>query len=253
MLYRSLQLSGRRCAGLLGLAIGFSMLSWSQQSSAHFTLIKPASWVVEDSFGNPQKLAPCGGDNVVTSGDVTTFRVGSTIQVRWQETVGHPGHFRISLAKNRADLKDPVVVTTNGDGETGLSLTAEIVDPPAYPVLMDNLFPREGIVNAHDEPFEVDVKLPNETCEACTLQVIQFMANHEPNFFYHHCADIKLVAADAPVPPPPVSVNDDPPEDSGGCSIGPGEAAPVPGALLLALGFAGLFLRRLRAVPARGR
>lgn len=253
MFYRSLQSSGRRYAGFLGLAMGFSTLSWSEQSSAHFTLIKPASWVVEDSFGNPQKLAPCGGDNVVTSGDVTTFRVGSTIQVRWQETVGHPGHFRISLAKDRADLKDPPVTTTNGDGVSGLSLTAEIVDPPAYPVLIDNLFPREGVVNAHEDPFEVDVKLPNETCEACTLQVIQFMANHEPNFFYHHCADVKLVAADAPLPPPPVSVNDDPPDDSGGCNLGRGETAPHPGALALALGFGCLFLRRLRAVPARER
>ena len=253
MLYRSWQFSGRRFAGLLGLAVGFSTLSWSGRSSAHFTLLKPASWVVEDSFGNPQKPAPCGGDGVLTSDDVTTFRVGSTIQVRWQETVGHPGHFRISLAKDRADRTDPAVLTTTGDGMSGLSLTAEIVDPPAYPVLMDNLFPREGVVNAQTEPFEVDVKLPNETCDACTLQVIQFMANHEPNFFYHHCADVNLVAADAPLPPPPVSVNDDPPEDSGGCNLSRGGAAPVPGALALALGFGCFFLRRLRAVPAHER
>jgi hypothetical protein len=28
---------------------------------AHFKLLEPASWVVEDDKGDPQKLAPCGG------------------------------------------------------------------------------------------------------------------------------------------------------------------------------------------------
>ena len=29
--------------------------------NAHFKLLEPASWLVEDDKGDPQKLAPCGG------------------------------------------------------------------------------------------------------------------------------------------------------------------------------------------------
>src|SRR6187455_3021804 len=29
--------------------------------SAHFKLNSPASWIVEDMRGDPQKIAPCGG------------------------------------------------------------------------------------------------------------------------------------------------------------------------------------------------
>lgn len=182
------------------LGLGASALLVSPAAHAHFTLISPPSWVIEDSLGNPQKLAPCGGDYGLPSGRVSTYRAGSTITVEWQETVGHPGHFRVSLAADRADLIDPPVITTSGDGVTGNSISASIVDPPVLPVLIDGIFSREGVVDAHEGPFQIDVTLPETTCEKCTLQVIQFMANHEPGFFYHHCADVRLVATDAELP-----------------------------------------------------
>jgi hypothetical protein len=184
----------------------FAALAWCRVASAHFTLINPPSWVVEDGLGNPQKIAPCGGDDVDESGDITTYRAGSTISVEWQETVGHPGHFRISLATDRAQLVDPPVQTTGGDGMTGMSISAEIENNPKLPVLIDGLFPRVGNPAASDEPFKVPVQLPNMTCEKCTLQVIQFMANHLPNYFYHHCADVKIVAADAQLAEEPPGV-----------------------------------------------
>jgi hypothetical protein len=30
---------------------------------AHFKLIEPASWLIEDERGDPQKSGPCGGSN----------------------------------------------------------------------------------------------------------------------------------------------------------------------------------------------
>ena len=30
---------------------------------AHFKLLEPASWLVENDRGDPQKAGPCGGDN----------------------------------------------------------------------------------------------------------------------------------------------------------------------------------------------
>jgi hypothetical protein len=192
---------GRSHAIVLGAAaLGAVVLSSSRPAQAHIKLIEPASWVVEDAQGNPQKTGPCGGTGVTETGAVTTFRAGEEITVSWQETVGHSGHFRISLATDRADLIDPPVVTVNGDGVSGNSISAEIMNPVAYPVLVDNLFPRDTVSGAATEPFTTTVTLPDEPCESCTLQVIQFMSQHGPGYFYHHCANVRIVAADAELP-----------------------------------------------------
>src|SRR6187402_2422236 len=96
---------------LIGLAAGLTLLSAAANSAqAHFKLLKPTSWVNEDDVGEPQKSPPCGAPSDATapkSGAVTTFRAGETITVEWQATIAHPGYFRIALAENRADLKDP--------------------------------------------------------------------------------------------------------------------------------------------------
>ena len=46
--------------------------------------------------------------------------------------------------------------------------------------------------------WETDIQLPNLTCAKCTLQVIQFMAQHGYNqpggYSYHHCADLQITA-----------------------------------------------------------
>ena len=46
--------------------------------------------------------------------------------------------------------------------------------------------------------WETDIQLPNINCEKCTLQVIQFMADHGYNqpggYSYHHCADLQITA-----------------------------------------------------------
>jgi hypothetical protein len=118
--------------------------------------------------------------------------------VQWQETIGHSGHFRISLTEGAARdaLVDPAVVTANGDGVSGNSISAMTVPNGTGVVLLDNLFPRDTVASAQAEPFTQAVTLPERTCEKCTLQVIQFMSQHGPGYFYHHCADIKIVAKD---------------------------------------------------------
>jgi Lytic polysaccharide mono-oxygenase, cellulose-degrading len=187
-----------RSLTLSALALAALSVSSPRAAEAHIRLLEPASWAVEDAQGNPQKAGPCGGTGVQETGAVTTFRAGQVITVAWQETVPHPGHFRISLARDRADLIDPVVQTANGDGVSGNSISADIMSPVAYPVLADNLFPRDSV--PAPQPFSTTVTLPDETCENCTLQVIQFMAQHGPGYFYHHCANVNIVAADAEIP-----------------------------------------------------
>jgi hypothetical protein len=48
------------------------------------------------------------------------------------------------------------------------------------------------------EPFETDVQLPNINCPTCTLQIVEFMAEHgynkEGGYFYHHCAVLNITA-----------------------------------------------------------
>jgi hypothetical protein len=187
-----------RATSLLGVS-AVALLS-SGDAAAHFKLINPPSAVVEDAQGNPQKTAPCGGDTATATGVVTTVRVGDVIPVQWQETIGHSGHWRISIVQDRDDLIDPPVVTSNGDGVSGNSISAEIQNPVQAPVLLDGLFPRETVAAAQTEPFTQNVTVPNMPCEKCTLQVIQFMSQHGPGYFYHHCADIRIIAADAELP-----------------------------------------------------
>src|SRR5215471_15381377 len=74
-----------------------------QNASAHFKLVEPASWLIEDNRGDPQKAGPCGGTNTdwgKPSYMVTKAVGGQKIHIKVQETVYHPGHYRVALAVN---------------------------------------------------------------------------------------------------------------------------------------------------------
>jgi hypothetical protein len=171
---------------------------------AHFRLIEPASWIVENERGDPQKAGPCGGSN--TDWGKPTFAVnkvvgGSKLHLKVQETVYHPGHYRVALAVNSPlELPaDPVTQTT--ETEKGpRSVTATIQNPPAMPVLADGLFVHNTRPEAGTQlpPMEADVDIPNINCKTCTLQIVQWMAEHGFNnpggYTYHHCATLQITA-----------------------------------------------------------
>jgi MYXO-CTERM domain-containing protein len=165
---------------------------------AHFTLLKPASWLQEDAQGCPQKAGPCGPGGYdqligqcseVHSGAITTFHAGETIDAQWMITVPHDGYFRISIAETAAkdakmtDFPDPPFIDS-----TACSLDlASVAKGPHDNVLMD------GIVAGSTMQT---IKLPDKPCDACTLQVIQVMKDHgPPNCIYYHCADLKILPA----------------------------------------------------------
>jgi hypothetical protein len=170
-----------------------AVLLVSSSAHAHIKLLKPATWVTTDATGNPQKAGPCGvmGTSGTPTNMVTTFTAGETITVEWKETVDHPGHFRIALAKDRADLKDPML---NEDASCNYADGAVPTEPHDN-VLLDNLFPTK--MYGGTTMFTQQVTLPNEPCEKCTLQIMQFMTQHPRSCFYYQCADIKIVAANA--------------------------------------------------------
>ena len=166
----------------------------------HFKLIEPDSWLVEGANGDPQKAAPCGGTSAnpgMPSNMMGKIKGGSKLHLKVQETVFHPGHYRVALAVNsRAELpKDPEVTTTAG-ARGPQSVSAVIMNPVKPPVLADGLFPH----TERPAPmfWETDIDIPNISCAKCTLQIIQFMAQHGLNadgdFSYHHCADLQITA-----------------------------------------------------------
>ena len=166
---------------------------------AHFKLMEPASWIVEDERGDPQKGFPCGGSNTdygKPSYAVTQAAGGSKLHVKVQETIYHPGHYRIALAVNSpAELPVDPKATTETTDRGPRSVSGDIMNPVQVPVLADGLFPHSAKVDA---PLETDVTLPNISCKRCTLQVIQFMEQHGPNnpglYTYHHCATVQITA-----------------------------------------------------------
>jgi MYXO-CTERM domain-containing protein len=241
---------------------------------AHFKLLKPASWLNEDQLGGPQKGSPCGpGNSKPFIGDdkqpnpvsdaVTTFHAGETITVEMDETVYHPGYFRISLAKTTAaeatseDFPDPALT----DPVACYYDKAAVKSAPHDNVLGDGLFTAEA-KSAVGRQLKQEVKLPDEPCDQCTLQIVQVMDGHgASSCFYYHCADIKIVAADgdsggagsagratsnaagsAGGATPASS------EDDGGCSVShAGAQSSTAAAWCLSLGLAVVLARRRRS------
>lgn len=167
--------------------------------TAHFKLVEPASWIVENERGDPQKSAPCGADpKAQMSSAVTKVTGGSLLHLKVVETIYHPGHYRVALAVNSRDELPPDPMTFERTTEKGpRSVWGVIQSPPQLPVLADGLFPHYT-KPASPATYEADVRLPNISCPKCTLQVIQFMAEHAYNqpggYSYHHCADLTITA-----------------------------------------------------------
>lgn len=166
--------------------------------NAHFKLLEPASWLVEDDKGDPQKLFPCGGtlgNPGTVSNAMTAVTGGAKLKIVVSETVFHPGHYRIALARKRNSLPADPIVTMHNTERGPRSLSAVIETSPKPPVLVDGLWPHTEKPTAN---WETEITVPNITCEGCQLQVIQFMAEHpgvrEGGFSYHHCAVLNITA-----------------------------------------------------------
>jgi hypothetical protein len=168
----------------------------------HFKLMEPASWLIENDRGDPQKTGPCGGSNTdwgKPSYAVTKATGGEKLHIKVLETIYHPGHYRVALAVNSPTELPPDPETATRDGERGpVSVSAKIQEPPQAPVIADGLFVHAARPTGQAAPFETDVQLPNITCRKCTLQVVQFMAEHAFNnpggYTYHHCANLQITA-----------------------------------------------------------
>ena len=65
------------------LAVGTGVVA-----DAHFKLLEPASWIVENERGDPQKAAPCGADpKAEMSKALTPVKGGSALHLKVTETI----------------------------------------------------------------------------------------------------------------------------------------------------------------------
>jgi hypothetical protein len=130
------------------------------------------------------KSGPCG--NVPRTQTPTIYEAGQEIEVQWEETINHPGYFKVSFSKEND--------------------TDWLVLLPRY---NDTLNGRIEAGATHK--YSATVKLPNLTCEKCTLQLIQVMVDTEPkegeslppSSFYYSCSDVKLIKGKQPIDPSP--------------------------------------------------
>jgi len=187
--------------------VAIGLLAYLAPAHAHIAMTSPAPRTSE------QKTGPCGAAGSTRGTNVTTFRPGETITVEWDETVDHPGHYRLAFDDNGNDsFRDPSRPDDN------------------FPqTLVDQITDRTG--GGH---YSQQVTLPNMSCTNCTLQLIQIMTTTVPyNSFYFQCADLVLGDGTDPGPDP------GPSETAGGCAAGSSTTG-------LACGLAALGLLRRR-------
>jgi hypothetical protein len=181
-------------------------------ADAHFNLMAPTSKTVQNATGDPQKTAPCGGAGTA-SNMVTNVTPGGMLTVTINETVTHPGHYRISVAQTEAGLPPPPVVTGANCGQAAINAN------PTLPVLKDGVFVHTA---AFSGPQTAQIQLPaGYECQNCVVQVLEFMSQHSPPCFYHHCATVNISNTVPTVDGPPTGGPDagiDPTNDTeGGC------------------------------------
>jgi hypothetical protein len=211
-------------------------LSVPTTASAHFKLVAPEAAYTQTSLGDPQKSGPCGptGDGGTATDKVTTVMAGSMLTLTINETIYHPGHYRVAIAQDEAGLP-PVPAVMTGTTACG---SAPIAANPTLPVLADGVLVHTSAFSGQQT---AQIPIPaGMTCTNCVVQVVEFMSNHAAPCFYYHCARVNVTAAgggtDAGVSG---DAGTDPGGGGGGCSSGRGVG---PGAALVLLAL----LRRRR-------
>ena len=92
-------------------------LSVAGVASAHIALKSPTARTNDQV---QLKVGPCGQNVNARTNNVTAFKPGQTITVAWDETINHPGHYRISFDPTGTNFPNPVSFTDFNSGATDL-------------------------------------------------------------------------------------------------------------------------------------
>lgn len=245
----------------LVLGITLTLDTFAAPGHAHIDLQSPPA----RAPGRPDtylRRDPCGQiDNARDPEQVSTFEPGQEIVVEWDVYQQHVSYFRVAI-----DL----------DGDDSFSQrTSQPSDATTDDLMQLRPNPGERILAyVEDDAGRIDhvaqpVTLPDEECERCTLQVIQFTYGLPlREAYYYQCADIVLrrpvgagVASGSDagaVSPDTEATGADPMERASGCALsrrvpplGSSSATPPPWAGLGALGLGLGALAHRRAGRAR--
>lgn len=218
----------------IGTAFILCSMSGATTASAHLTLTNPPA----RHPANDLKQGPCGvgaADGRTTDPEkITTYMAGETITVEWTEVIDHdPSHYRIAFSFEGDDFVDPAGFD---DQET------------VFPELLDGIADAEA---GSGHQYAIEVTLPNEPCDLCSLQVIQVMHDKPPwgpeggDDIYYQCADIVIL--EDPNDPDPMDPDPDDPlptGDGGAPTVGTGGTfasggAPAAGGAMINYGTGG--------------
>ncbi len=182
----SLMVASTAC-GLLSASTAFAHIDLLEpEARAHGTAARGDTDIDENSN---LKSGPCGQIVSGRSQRVATYAPGQTITVRVREENAHVSYLRVSL-----DL----------DGED-FPLRSQV--PPApetqeAAAAAEAALGGEGLLLVHREDndtlgfiHELDVTLPDQACDNCTLQVLQFMYDDPAAPYYFQCADLVIEEA----------------------------------------------------------
>jgi hypothetical protein len=212
--------------------LSFALVAgFAQTAAAHVDVLFPAD------RGGDQKTGPCEGKPLVGGDPVTVRRPGSVLTVRLDETIAHPGHFRIMFDADVTDGEDfPVPNDCDDvgtpDGET--LLADDLLKAPSAPGKACSAFDSPG-ERTPGGTYSVDVTLPDVECENCALQVIQVMtdkavegawSNAGGAGLYFRCSNMRLSATEAETPDTgatPDPDDDGEPDDGGDDDAGGGD------------------------------
>ena len=165
---------------------------------AHIKMSLPADWITTNSLGDPQKDHP------------VRRRSDDAVDLHGHQRRHHPPRRRqgdVQLDGDRPPRRplsnlsgDQLARRAEGSTVTKMNsdgTAAEVEISTAYPVLADNLFPHTAASVSANKAYTYTVTIPNTPCTKCTLQLLQFMANHplDPSYFYHQCADVMILGA----------------------------------------------------------
>ncbi|HEY2901179.1 MAG TPA: SCE4755 family polysaccharide monooxygenase-like protein, partial [Polyangia bacterium] len=150
-------------------------------AAAHTRMDMPPARDMMDGYKptrTPGFVLPCGVvRKAAPAQPITTFPAGSTIGMKWTETIYHPGCFIVDFAPN----------------DTGPSTVFQRL--------------QIGPHNPGTQPsaYQVQLKLPSSACTNCILRVRQYMVGSNPcppanltdtdDNLYYSCANVVLSAS----------------------------------------------------------
>jgi len=181
-----MSLQSNRAGRFLGLAIGLVTLTIAAGSAqAHITLKNPKPWT---TVPNGQKgPPPCGLTSAMKNQNPMPYKPGDQLMVQWDETILHPGRFRIVIAEAGQTIPAPMMMM-----DTSTTM----------PLFVDGIDAKTGTNG--DRAHQRMITLPNKPCANCILQLIQVMKVNPPYNaaadadVYYQCAVITIAGDAAP-------------------------------------------------------